>query len=113
MMWSWQERTTGAELLKHIDMLPYCSVEKLKQELKKRNQPVSGTKENLQTRLLNYDIRHMKHPQTIPQKFWNTINLEFDHFTEVSIEEIRKALVECSHSAPLNWTSFPEVLLDE
>ena len=113
MMWSWRDKITPAELVEHIDMLLTLTPAELKDELKKRDQPVSGNKENLQTRLLNYDIRYMNHPQTIPQKFWNTMDYEYNYGWEVSIEKIRKALVECSHSAPLNWTIFPEVLLNE
>ena len=75
MMWSWRDKITPSELVKHIDMLLTLTPSELKDELKTRDLPVSGTIEDLQTRLLNYDVLNMEYPQMMPQKFWNRMPL--------------------------------------
>ena len=57
MMWSWKDKITPAELVEHIDMLLTLLPSELKEVLKTRDLPVSGTKEDLQKRLLNLLMR--------------------------------------------------------
>ena len=80
---------------------------------------MSGSKLNLQTRLLICDISNMKYPEIMPQKFrQNFVDKSFrlgeDYAADVLIPRLRQLLVTLSNSMlVLNWTSFPEVLLDE
>jgi hypothetical protein len=117
MMWSWEQKITPAELLKHIDMLQTLTASELKDELKKRDLPVSGRMEDLQTRLLNYDILNMEYRQMIPPPFWEKLPFSSAfaprYNLKIPISEIREALLESIQPSTLNWTSFPEVLLDE
>jgi len=118
-IWYWGEPITAAALVEHIDMLPTLTPAELKDELKQRGQPVSGRKLNLQTRLLMSDIRNMKYPEIMPQKFREmfvdkSFRLGEDYAADVLIPQLRQLLVTLSNSMlVLNWTSFPEVLLDE
>lgn len=114
MMWSWRDKITPSELVKHIDMLLTLTPSELKDELKTRDLPVSGPIVDLQTRLLNYDVLNMEYPQMMPQKFWNRMPLVAFNFRNlIPISEIREALLESIQPSTLNWVSFPEVLLDE
>lgn len=114
MMWSWRDKITPAELVEHIDMLLTLTPAELKDELKKRDLPVSGPMVDLQTRLLNYDVLNMEYPQMMPQRFWNRMPLvAFNLQNPIPISEIREALLESIRPSTLNWTSFPEVLLNE
>ena len=118
-IWYWGEPITAEALVEHIDMLPTLTPSELKDELKQRGQPVSGTKLNLQTRLLIFDISNMKYPEIMPQKFRQNFTedptrLGEDYAADVLIPQLRQLLVTLSNSMlVLNWTSFPEVLLDE
>ena len=118
-VWYWGESITAAALVEHIDMLPTLTPSELKDELKQRGQPVSGTKLNLQTRLLVSDIRDMKYHEIMPQKFRQMFvneSADFgeDYAADVLIPQLRQLLVTLSNSMlVLNWTTFPEVLLDE
>ena len=118
-IWYWGEPITAEALVEHIDMLPTLTPSELKDELKQRGQPVSGSKLNLQTRLLMSDIRNMKYPEIMPQKFREmfvdkSFRLGEDYAADVLIPQLRQLLVTLSNSMlVLNWTSFPEVLLDE
>ena len=118
-VWYWGESITAAALVEHIDMLPTLTPSELKDELKQRGQPVSGTKLNLQTRLLIFDISNMKYPEIMPQKFRQNFTedptrLGEDYAADVLIPQLRQLVVTLSNSMlVLNWTSFPEVLLDE
>ena len=118
-IWYWGEPITAAALVEHIDMLPTLTPSELKDELKQRGQPVSGTKLNLQTRLLVSDIRDMKYHEIMPQKFRQMFvneSADFgeDYAADVLIPQLRQLLVTLSNSMlVLNWTTFPEVLLDE
>ena len=118
-IWYWGEPITAEALVEHIDMLPTLTPSELKDELKQRGQPVSGSKLNLQTRLLIFDISNMKYPEIMPQKFRQNFTedpfrLGEDYAADVLIPQLRQLLVTLSNSMlVLNWTSFPEVLLDE
>ena len=118
-IWYWGEPITAEALVEHIDMLPTLTPAELKDELKQRGQPVSGSKLNLQTRLLMSDIRNMKYPEIMPQKFremfvHSHLDKGEDYAADVLIPQLRQLLVTLSNSMlVLNWTSFPEVLLDE
>ena len=121
-IWYWGEPITAEALVEHIDMLPTLTPSELKDELKQRGQPVSGTKLNLQTRLLIFDISNMKYPEIMPQKVRERFvkraketGPESNEYTaKILIPKLRELLVTLSNSMlVLNWTSFPEVLLDE
>lgn len=118
-VWYWGESITADALVEHIDMLPTLTVTQLNDELKQRGQPVGGSRLNLQTRLLVSDIRNMKYPEIMPQKFREmfvdkSFRLGEDYAADVLIPQLRQLLVTLSNSMlVLNWTSFPEVLLDE
>lgn len=110
MMWSWKDKITPAELVEHIDMLLTLLPSELKEVLKTRDLPVSGTKEDLQKRLLNYDVFNMVYPKSLGEQFWK--NIAKSPLGELPILQIREMLVDTMFPT-LNWTSFPEVLLDE
>ena len=119
-VWYWGESITAAALVEHIDMLPTLTPSELKDELTQRGQPVSGSKLNLQTRLLVFDIKNMDYPEIMPQKFREmfvdkSFRLGEDYAADVLIPQLLQLLVTLARIDPLvlNWTSFPEVLLDE
>ena len=116
-MWHWALPISPDELLEHIDMLPTLTVSQLKDQLKQRDLPVSGTKQNLETRLLVYDIVNMKHPEILPMGFheWflEQTNYNEVHWADFLIPELRNILVTLpSSTITLNWKSFPTVFLD-
>ena len=81
---------------------------------------MSGSKFNLQTMLLVFYIKNMDYPEIMPQKFQEMLvdksfRLGEDYAADVLIPQLRQLLVTLARIDPLvlNWTSFPEVLLDE
>ena len=114
MMWSWRDKITRKELLEHMYLLPTLTVAELKDELKQRNQPVSGRQKDLWLRLLFYDIANMKWNEIIPPEIWEKFEFRFragliDSKLYYELQAVLEAGLE--QGFVLNWTSFPEVLL--
>lgn len=114
MMWSWKDETTRKELLEHMYLLPVMPIAELKEELKKRDLPVSGRQKDLWLRLFFYDVANMGRNEIIPDEIWNKVyQSQFNEGRKDRLfEELKQALeaLETQRFA-LNWTSFPEVLL--
>ena len=123
-MWHWALPISPDELLEHIDMLPTLTVSQLKDQLKQRDLPVSGTKQNLETRLLVYDIVNMKHPEILGHFYeWFVVQTTEtklaagvwdEHLVSFVIPQLRNFLVTLPFPTitTLNWKSFPTVFLD-
>jgi hypothetical protein len=117
MMWSWRDKITRKELLEHMYLLPTLTPAELKDELKQRNQPVSGRQKDLWLRLLFYDIANMKWNEIIPPEIWEKFKSQIPGWPEqmsnlyYELQAVLEAGLE--QRFVLNWTSFPEVLLDE
>ena len=129
MMWSWKDEITRKELLEHMYLLPVIPIAELKRELKKRDLPLSGRQEDMWLRLFFYDVANMGRNEIIPDEIWKkfyedsmrpTRIRSYDDVTfadrrrTILFEELKQALeaLETQRFA-LNWTSFPEVLLNE
>tara|TARA_A200000159_G_scaffold164031_1_gene192225 strand:- start:2587 stop:2949 length:363 start_codon:yes stop_codon:yes gene_type:complete len=119
-MWHWALPISPDELLEHIDMLPTLTVSELKDQLKQRDLPVSGTKQNLETRLLFYDIVNMKHPEILGsfhewfvEQTTGTMTAAWhEHLDSFVIPQLINFLVTLPTITTLNWKSFPTVFLD-
>ena len=119
MMWSWKDKITRKELLEHLYQLPRVPAAELKEELKKRGQPVSGRQRDLWMRLLFYDIANMSIEGIIPpeiwKKFYDNANKSLKNSEEMTklyyeLQEVLETLL-LDQWFVLNWTDFPEVLL--
>ena len=127
-MWNWALPISPDELVEHIDMLPTLTISQLKDQLKQRDLPVSGPKQDLETRLLVYDIVNMTHPEILgPFHEWfveQTTETNWsprlaagawgEHLVSFVIPELRNFLVTLPFPTitTLNWNSFPTVFLD-
>ena len=123
-MWSWKDEITRKELLEHMYLLPVMPIAELKEELKKRDLPVSGRRNDLMLRLFFYDVANMGRNEIIPDEIWKkfyesnllpegeTATYSPSRRRTILFEELKQALeaLETQRFA-LNWTSFPEVLL--